>query len=313
MTIGELGEFGLIARVTGRIGPAGHVELGPGDDSAVVTAPDGRVVASTDMYLEGSHFRRDWSTATDIGHRVAAACLADIAAMGARATALLVGFGAPPDLEASWSDELMQGLLEECTVAGAAIVGGDVVRSDKVILALTALGDLGGRAPVTRGGARDGDVVAVRGRLGWSAAGLAVLSHGFRSPRVLVDAHRRPVPPYAAGPEAADAGATAMCDVSDGLVQDLGHLAAAGGVAIDVTSAAFEVPEPFEQVAAALGGADPLSWILAGGEDHALAATFPGEVGVPEGWLVVGRVSAGEGVTVDGATYEGTGWDSFAD
>lgn len=307
-----MGEFGLIARVTGRIGPATHVELGPGDDSAVVVAPDGRVVASTDMYLEGRHFRRDWSTATDIGHRVAAASLADIAAMGARATAVLVGFGAPPELETSWSDELTQGLLEECAVAGATIVGGDVVRSDEVVLSLTALGDLGGRAPVTRGGARAGDVVAIRGRLGWSAAGFAVLSRGFRSPRALVDAHRRPAPPYAAGPQAADAGATAMCDVSDGLVQDLGHLATAGGVAIDVVSGAFEVPEAFEQVAAALGGADPMAWILTGGEDHALVATFPGEASVPDGWLVVGRVSAGEGVTVDGAAYEGTGWDSFA-
>lgn len=292
------------------LGDAPDIVVGPGDDAAVVRAPDGRVVVTTDMYVEGRHFRRDWSTAHEIGRRVVAAGLADIAAMGANATSVLVALGASPDLPTEWADELTAGLRDECAEVGAVVVGGDVVRSDPMVLTVTALGDLGGREPVTRAGARPGDVVAVRGRLGWSAAGLAVLSRGFRTPRVLVEAHRRPTPPYAAGPQAADAGATAMCDVSDGLVQDLGHIAAGSGVAIDVMSAAFEVPAPFEQVAAALGGADPLQWVLAGGEDHALAATF-GDGDVPDGWQVVGRVAEGTGVTVDGEPYEIPSWDSF--
>lgn len=314
ITIGELGEFGLIARVTSRGDrSAGGVLLGPGDDAAVLRAPDGRVVASTDMYVEKRHFRRDWSSAYDIGRRVTAASFADVVAMGARPTGLLVSFAAPPDLETSWAEELNAGLLDECAEAGASVAGGDVVRDDHVVLGMTALGDLGGRDPVTRAGARPGDAVAVCGRLGWSAAGFAVLSRGFRSPRVLVDAHRRPVLPYAAGPAAADAGATAMCDVSDGLVQDLGHVASASGVVIDLRTAAFEIPDVFEQVAGALGGADPLAWVLSGGEDHALAATFPGADAVPDGWRVVGAVGEGEGVTVDGAPYEGPpGWTSFA-
>jgi thiamine-monophosphate kinase len=137
-----------------------------------------------------------------------------------------------------------------------------------------------------------------------------VLGRGFRSPRVLVEAYRRPEPPYDAGPAAAAAGATAMIDVSDGVVADAGHIADASGVAIDLRSAAFEVPEPLHAVAAATGS-DPLQLILGGGEDHSLLATFdPGTV--PAGWTEVGTVGEDEGVTVDGARYEGpTGWTHF--
>jgi thiamine-monophosphate kinase len=176
---------------------------------------------------------------------------------------------------------------------------------------VTALGDLQGRAPVLRSGAHPGDVVAVCGRLGWAAAGLAVLSRGFRSPRVLVDAHRRPDVDYAAGVEASELGATAMVDVSDGLLADLGHVALASGVAVDVDLGALDVAAPLRDVAGALG-ADPFRWVLTGGDDHALAACFPDTVGLPGRWRVVGRVAEGEGVTVAGGPYEGAaGHDHF--
>jgi thiamine-monophosphate kinase len=165
-------------------------------------------------------------------------------------------------------------------------------------------------APVLRSGARPGDVLAITGRQGWAAGGMAVLGRGFRSPRVLVEAYRRPEPPYDAGQVAADAGATAMIDVSDGLLADAGHIAADSGVAIDVRRTSFEIPEPLTAVGAALG-ADPLSFILGGGDDHALLATFP-DGSVPEGWTVIGAVSEGAGVTVDGEEYDGpTGWTHF--
>ena len=165
-------------------------------------------------------------------------------------------------------------------------------------------------APVVRSGARPGDVLALCGRQGWAAGGMAVLGRGFRSPRVLVEAYRRPEPPYDAGPVAADAGATAMIDVSDGLLADAGHIATASGVAIDVRRDAFELAEPLQAVGAALN-ADPLQFILGGGDDHALLATFP-DGSVPKGWLVIGTVSDGAGVTVDGEEYEGpTGWTHF--
>jgi thiamine-monophosphate kinase len=310
-TVGELGEVAVIAAVTARLGTTGSVLLGPGDDAAVLAAPDGRVVATVDLLVEGRHFRREWSGAADVGVRAAAANLADIAAMGAVPTALLVGLSVPPDLPAQWVLELADGLGQEAARAGAAVAGGDLVRGDLVTIAVTALGTLEGRDPVTRAGARPGDLVAVAGRLGWAAGGLAVLSRGFRSPRALVEAHRRPVPPYDEGPRAAALGATAMVDVSDGLVSDLGHLARASGVSVRLESDAFHVPTEFRDTARALA-VDPLQWLLAGGEDHALAATFPSDVDLPMAWSVVGRVEAGEGVLVDGAEWAGPGgWRSF--
>jgi len=165
--------------------------------------------------------------------------------------------------------------------------------------------------PVLRSGAQPGDVVALAGRQGWAAGGLAVLGRGFRSPRVLVQAYQRPEPPYAAGPAAADAGATSMIDISDGLLADAGHIADASGVAIDVDASALVVPEPLQAVAAATG-TDPVALVLGGGDDHALLATFPASSAVPEGWTVIGQVSPGDGVTVDGAPYDGpTGWTHF--
>jgi thiamine-monophosphate kinase len=307
-TVGAVGEFGLIRRVTARAGTARLAEVGPGDDAAVLRAPDGRVVACTDVLVEGRHFRRDWSSAEDVGRKAAAANLADVAAMGAVPTALLVGLACPADTPASWLEGVAAGMAAECAPFGAAVVGGDTSASapdsGAVVLSVTALGDLGGRAPVLRSGARPGDVLAVAGRLGWSACGLAVLQRGFRSPAAAVEAHRRPAPPYAAGPQAADAGATAMCDVSDGLLADAGHLAADSGVRVDLDVAAvrtafLDTPGPLQQVAAALGG-DPLTWVLTGGEDHALVATFPSGAPLPDGWARIGDVAAGTGVHVDG-------------
>jgi thiamine-monophosphate kinase len=302
--LADLGEFGLIAAITARLPQASGVIVGPGDDAAVLATAGGRVVVTTDLLVENRHFRRDWSSADDIGHKAAAQNLADVAAMGAVPIGLVVGLGAPADLPVAWALSFADGLRGECEPLGVSVVGGDVVRSDVVVVAMTALGDLRGRAPVTRAGARPDDVVAVCGRLGWAEAGFRVLSRGFRSPRVLVEAHRRPAVPYRAGPQAAELGATAMCDVSDGLLADLGHVAQASGVAVDIDSGAFDAPAPIRDAAAAIG-AKPLDWILTGGDDNALAATFPAGVPLPEPWRVVGRVSAGEGVTVDGESYEG--------
>lgn len=315
-TVGELGEFGLIRELTAHLPQTPAVRLGPGDDAAVVAAPDGSVVVTTDLLVEGRHFRRDWSTAYDVGRKAAAQNLADIAAMGAVPTALLLGLAVPADLPATWAAELMDGLRDECRVTGAAVVGGDVVRGESINVAVTVLGDLRGREPVTRAGARPGDVVAVTGWLGWSAAGYAVLSRGFRSPRAFVEAHRRPEPPYHAGPAAADLGATAMIDVSDGLVADLGHIAEASDVRIDVRAADIDIPAQMGDIGQAVG-VDPMQWVLAGGEDHAIVATFPEQVKLPARWRVIGRVlraAAGPKVTVDGAPWDSAGgWDHFAE
>lgn len=310
-TLADVGEFGLISRVTAGRARAWATLLGPGDDAAVVAAPDGRVVVCTDSAVQGVHWRPDWSTPEQVGRKVAAANLADVAAMGAVPTALLAALSCPADTPLADLTGYADGLWAEATAVGVGVVGGDVTSGPKVVLTITALGTLEGRDPVTRSGARPGDVLAVAGRLGWAAAGWAVLGRGFRSPVAVVGAHRVPEPPYAAGPQAAAAGATSMIDVSDGLLADLGHVAAASEVLVDVRSAALEVAPRIADVGRALG-VDPLHWMLTGGEDHALAATFPGPP--PEGWRVIGEVRAGgPGVVVDGRPYEGgpEGWDHF--
>ncbi|WP_268844437.1 thiamine-phosphate kinase [Streptoalloteichus hindustanus] len=310
-TVAGMGEFGLIRRVTeGRVQPPSTL-LGPGDDAAVVAAPDGRVVASTDVLVENVHFRLDWSTPEQVGRKAVAVNVADVAAMGAVPTALLVGMACPPDTPASVMDELANGMWAEAARAGAGVVGGDMVTSERLVISVTVLGDLQGRAPVTRSGARPGDVLAVAGRLGWAAAGLAVLGRGFRSPVAVVGAQRAPEPPYAAGPAAAAAGATAMIDISDGLLADLGHVAESSQVGIDVRTELLEVHQRLVDIANALG-ADPRHWVLTGGEDHALAATFPTVEAVPPDWRVIGAVRQGQGVTVDGQPYEGPqGWEHW--
>ncbi len=303
-TLESVGEFGLVAALTARFAQGSDVVLGPGDDAAVVRVQGGEVVASLDMSVQGRHFRLDWSTAADIGHKAAAQNLSDINAMGGRPTALLVGLGAPPDLDTAWALEFADGLAEEASMLGASVVGGDLTRADAITIAVTVLG-VCEHGVVRRSGAHPGDVVALAGRQGWADAGYAVLARGFRSPRVVVDAHRRPAPPYSAGPEAASLGATAMIDVSDGLLQDVGHLATASGVAIDIESARFEVAEPLQAVGAALG-VDPRRFVLTGGDDYCLVAAFPPHVTLPPTWRPIGRALRREAagtVTVDGADY----------
>ena len=302
-TLADLGEFALIDAITSRFAQGERVLIGPGDDAALVAVPDRRVVVSTDLLVDTRHFRRDWADAVDIGHKAAAQNLSDINAMGGRATALTVGLAAPADLPVAWVLELADGIAAECALVGASVVGGDLTAADQVMIAVTVLGEVEGE-PVRRSGARAGDVVALAGRQGWAAGGLTVLTRGFRSPRKLVDAYRRPEPPYAAGAQARAAGATAMIDVSDGLVADVGHLAAASGVAVDIETASFELAEPLQAVGAALG-VDPLQFVLGGGDDHALVATFPADAPLPDGWTRIGSVTEGEGVTVDGAAYDG--------
>lgn len=314
--LSEIGERELVGKVVGSLPQAPDVLLGPGDDAALLSTPDSRVVASTDVLVEGRHFRRDWSSATDVGHKAAAQNMADVAAMGARPTALLVGLAAPDDLPEKWALDLVAGLVAEAEPLGCSIVGGDTVSSgpsgSPIVVSVTAMGSLDGAAPVTRAGARPGDVVAVAGRLGWAEAGVAILSRGFRSPRLVADAHRRPVVDYAAGPAAAAVGATAMLDVSDGLLTDLGRVAAASGVAIDLDSAALTPDDPLVAVAGAMG-VDARDWVLAGGEDHALAACFPVDVALPAAFGQVGVVLAGEGVLIDGnlPAKELSGYDHF--
>ncbi|MGW4844620.1 thiamine-phosphate kinase [Nocardia brasiliensis] len=381
----ELGEFALIERINRRRVQAPGVLLGPGDDAALVAAPDGRFVVTTDMLVQDRHFRLDWSSPADIGRKAIAQNAADVVAMGAAPSAFVVALGLPADTPLEVVDGLADGMWAEAGRAGASIAGGDLVRSREIVISVTAFGDLSGRAPVPRSGARVGDTVAVAGRLGWSAAGLAALTAGVDAAEFaeVLAAHRVPQPPYAAvldvlpakdtAPHPRDDGAAhphedaaphphndaaphphdnaaphphndaaphphdnaaphpradpaphphdnaansptpspnSLTDVSDGLLADLGHIATASAVAIDLDSAALRDPA-LEQIAAALD-ADAAQWILTGGEDHAFVGTWPAGRPLPPGWVPIGRVCAGHGVTVDGVPRSGSaGWESF--
>ncbi|MFS0732792.1 thiamine-phosphate kinase [Microbacterium sp. 1P10UB] len=317
-TVGALSEAEVLAAVLAQLGPS-EAELGPGDDAAVIAMPDGRVVATVDTLVHGPDFRLAWSSALDLGWKSAAVNLADIAAMGARPVALLVALAMPDSTRLSFAADLARGLRDACeTLApGCRVEGGDLTASDTLTIAVTALGSLDGRAPVTRAGARPGDVVAIAGDLGRAARGLDVLFERFRDAagtpvavdpslldddeRAAVRAQLRPAPPIGLGVAASTAGATAMMDVSDGLLLDARRLAAASGVTLALRAGAL--------------GDDP-DLALRGGEDHALLAVFPAAAALPAGFRVLGDVvaEAADPVLVDGAAPFGRGgWDPYRD
>ncbi|HZI98523.1 MAG TPA: thiamine-phosphate kinase [Actinomycetales bacterium] len=316
-TLGDVGESGLLREIFPLLPRGGHTLLGPGDDAAVLAAPDGRVVVTTDVLVEGRDFRREWSSAADVGAKAAAQNLADVAAMGAVPTGLVVSLVAPPDTDVEWALGVTRGLAEACEGTGVGVVGGDLSSGSELVVAVTAFGDLQGREPVRRDGAGPGDVVAVAGVLGWSSAGWELL----RTQRTevapdLVAAHRRPDPPLAAGPAAASAGATAMIDVSDGLLRDLGRIAVASGVRIDLSRDLLTADVDAVSAAAEALGADPWQWVLGGGEDHGLAACFGPDILLPNGFRRIGTVrDSGVGeprVLLDGeAPPSAPGWDHF--
>ncbi len=312
-TVADLGEFAVIAALQPRLKTTAAVEIAAGDDAAVVRLGAERLVVTTDMLVQDRHFRLDWSSPEDIGHKAAAQNCADLTAMGARPIALTAAIAMPPETPVDWVLGVVDGLVEEASSLGAAVVGGDITRAAAVTISVTALGVPSGSRLVGRDGARPGDVIAVCGRLGWAAAGLAVLGRGFRSPRIVVDAHRRPQPPYSAGALAAAAGATSMIDVSDGLLADVGHLADSSRVRIVLDTQALPVDDQIRETASAFN-ADPLGWVISGGDDHALAATFPRDVVLPAGFVVIGEVTEGAGVDVPGYRHIGApGFDHFRD
>lgn len=321
-TVADLGEDALLDLVFPLLPVGSSTLLGPGDDAAVLAAPDRRVVVSTDVLVEDRHFRRLWSSGEDVGHRAAVQNLADVAAMGARPTALVVGLVVPPDLPVDWVLGLARGLAEVCGPLDVGVVGGDLSSGDQVVVAVTVHGDLEGRDPVLRSGARPGDVVAHAGVRGRSAAGHALLAADRADGRweALVRGYLRPVAPLEAGVGAALAGATAMLDVSDGLLRDAGRLARASGVVLDLERPGAVFAEDLDVLAPAARelGADPGAWVLAGGEDHGLLATFPPGAELPEPFVVIGRVRAPGAepvgaVTVGGEVPAGpTGWDHFS-
>ena len=314
-TIGEIGEGATLARIFPLLPASTRTSIGPGDDCAVISVPDGRVPLTTDMMIEGPDFVIGLSTGYDIGWKACATNLADVAAMGATPTALLVALAAPPSTSVSFVEDIARGFHDAARelAPGCGVVGGDLSHGPVVMLAVTATGEFDGVEPVTRSGAAIGHLVAVAGEMGLAKQGLELLfsqaldSNGVPNPAALsqlwttnpieLGAQLRPTPPIGMGVVAARAGASAMMDISDGLVLDARRIASASGVAID-----FDL--------AAVGSIDALT----GGEDHSLLACFPPLSTIPSGFRVIGRVAPGDGIRVDGVPFEARGgWDSFAD
>lgn len=320
LLVRDLSEEALLRRIVPVL-PRGRLTLiAAGDDAAVVNAPDGRVVVTTDVLVENRHFRREWSSGLDVGRRAAVQNLADVAAMGARPTSLVVALVMPGDLPVEWAVGVAEGLAAECAPIGVGVVGGDLSGGPLVVVSVTAHGDLEGRSPVRRSGARPGDVVAHAGVRGWSAAGLDLLLAGQGDlDEELVAAYLRPTSPLDAGPAAARAGATAMIDVSDGLLRDAGRVGRASGVVIDLDRAEDAFADELERLTAASTalGRPARTWVLGGGEDHGLLATFPAGTALPEPFRAVGHVRAvphggRPGVLVAGAVPDvALGWDHF--
>ncbi|MEE6288427.1 thiamine-phosphate kinase [Georgenia sp. MJ173] len=351
LTVADLSEGELLARFTPLL-PRGRRTLVPnGDDAAVVAAPDGRFVVSTDVLVENHHFRRGWGTARDLGARAAAQNLADIAAMGAVPSSMVVALVLPATTTVEWVLDLARGLADACGPIGVGVDGGDLSAGEQVVVAVTVHGDLEGRDPVLRSGARPGDVLAHAGVLGHGAAGYAVLAARDRedgSPvpaaragggsddrpagggdlrdditSVVVGAFLRPDPPLSAGPVAADGGATAMMDVSDGLLRDADRMARASGVVLVLDPLAQSAAEDLTMLTplARSLGADPVVWALTGGEDHGMLASFPADAPLPPGFRRIGevrepdeagpRVSTNDADLPDEATGTAGGWDHF--
>lgn len=321
--VGDLAEGDILRAILARIGSSAAL-VGPGDDAAVIAAPDTRLVATVDTLVHGPDFRLAWSSGFDLGWKAAAVNLADVAAMGARPTALLVALAMPDDTRLSFVEQLADGLRAACAelAPGCGVDGGDLTVSDTLTIAVTALGSLDGRAPVLRSGAQPGDSVAIAGESGVAAHGLALLFERFvdetGAPTALtgvtlaqklrtteeelaVVRQLRPRPPISMGALAAVRGATAMMDVSDGLALDATRMAEASAVTIDIASAWL--------------GADP-RMALEGGEDHALLATFPPGADIDGGFVVIGRVlpRGSAPLLIDGSPFEGRGgWDPYSD
>lgn len=309
-TIADMGEDALIALFAPRLPLSDAAILGPGDDAAVLSV-DGDLVVSSDVLVEGRHFRLDWSSPEDVGWRAAMQNLADIDAMGAVPTALQVTLAAPGSTDVDWVLGFVDGLREACTPHGVGVVGGDLSGANEIHVGVTVMGETHGVDPVTRADAAAGDLVAVSGALGASAAGLAQLERGVRHDADAIALFLRPHPRIGAGIEAALRGATAMMDVSDGLLRDAHRIARASQVGIAIESFAVPIHAGALNTAVALG-VDPMMYALTGGEDHALLATFPSRAAVPAGWFVIGRVeSSFRGVKVDDEVPGSLGWDHF--
>ena len=281
-----------------------NVIIGIGDDGAVIAPSSLKSVLAADMAVEGVHFNREWSTLKEIGSKITAANLADIYAMGGDPKYLLVSAGLTNDFGITEITELAVGIASEAALVGASVVGGDISKADQLVISISVFGEV--ENPITRSGAKVGDSVIISGLPGKSAAGLAQLKSGEKSSE-FISAHKKPEVNY----EMARAfrNVNSMCDVSDGLLSELNHIASASKVGIELDSNLLSQLPGFAQLQAATNE-EIWSVVLAGGEDHVFVATTSAQI--PEEAFVIGKVVTGSGVKVSGISeLPATGFRHF--
>lgn len=305
-------EAGLIERLRELFNASfeNGVEVGIGDDGAVIAAGNNKLVATVDMAVEDIHFKREWSSPFQIGAKLTTANLADIFAMGATPKYLLVAAAITSSNNSQTVIELAKGIRSVADEFKVSVIGGDLSKSEKMSISITALGELASR-PITRNGAKVGDLVYLSALPGLSAAGLAILTRGLNRPKYVVDAHLNP---KLVAPDNLIKVATAMCDISDGLVTDAGHIAQASGVNINFRTELLTKSTDYQDLAelATELGEDVFDWILTGGEDHFFIATVPADMATVNLGLLVGKVESGAGlVTIDGNAITKSGYQHF--
>ena len=286
------------------------VEIGIGDDAAVVLASNKKLVATVDMAVEDIHFKREWSTPFQIGAKLTTANLADIFAMGATPKYLLVAAAMTEVNNSQMVSELAKGIRSVADKFEVAVIGGDLSRAEKMSLSITALGEISEK-PITRSGAKVGDIVYVSALPGLSAAGLAILTRGLDRPRYVVEAHLNP---KLSAPNKLIQVATSMCDISDGLFTDASHIASASTVRINLSKNKLISGSDFKDLAelAVELGEQVFDWILTGGEDHFFLATVDPKNASDEIGLEIGVIEAGGGeVVLDGEKIQKAGYQHF--
>ena len=291
-----------------------------GADGAVFESV-GKIVAVADMSVEDIHFKREWSSLSQIGAKITAANLADIFAMGGEPTYLLITAGLPRGFSVEEMHELALGIHSEAQLVGARVIGGDLSTAEKITISITVLGRV--VKPITRSGARVGQRLVVSGLPGWSAAGYSVLT----TPNPLgqtsaaeqaIASHLKPMVQYQRAREMAVAGVSSMIDISDGLLSEAGHLCRASAVGLVVDAQKLSQLPDFARLKALALSIDGnhWEWILAGGEDHLFLATIDSERSLPDGVFEIGETVAKIGVQVSGleglgGIYNGTGYRHF--
>jgi thiamine-monophosphate kinase len=281
-----------------------NVIIGIGDDGAVIAPSSHKSVLATDMAVEGVHFKREWSTLKEIGAKITAANLADIYAMGGDPKYLLVGAGLTPDFGISEITQLAEGIASEAKLVGASVVGGDISKADQLVISISVFGEV--ENPITRSGAKVGDSVVISGLPGKSAAGLMQLKNGSVE-SAFISAHKKPVVNYEMSKRFRKVNS--MCDVSDGLLSELNHIASASKVGIELDSNLLSQLPGFSDLKAATNE-EIWDLVLAGGEDHVFVATTSAEI--PEGAFVIGKVVTESGVRVSGVSkLPATGFRHF--